>query len=225
MKVKCTNPKHIDSNPSMEVYENGSYCFSCGYHTSEYTDSTAVRKPPTDINKELEYIDGLEKREIRGLSLPADDLGYYITWPDRSYYKKRLYEGKARYIGPRGHRAPLYRIPGVDPKTLVVVEGEINAITLSNAIGNILTIVSPGSATELTRHIALYKLYSIVYIVIDRDIPGVINGLKLKDLLLERGRVVHLVAKEKDYNQILQEEGSDRCKEEAYRDLGLSGRL
>ena len=30
-KIKCINPDHNDENPSMHIYEDHAYCFSCGY--------------------------------------------------------------------------------------------------------------------------------------------------------------------------------------------------
>jgi len=30
--ARCINPEHDDKNPSMAVYDDHVYCFSCGYH-------------------------------------------------------------------------------------------------------------------------------------------------------------------------------------------------
>ncbi len=226
MKVKCLNPLHTDDTPSMEVYPEGTaYCFSCGYYLADHDLPSVPTKPKADIHKEMEHISGLTLRQIRGLYLPADEQGYYIVWPDRGYYKKRLLDGKTRYIGPAGHRAPLFVIPGKSKETLVVIEGEINALSMSYAIGDIYTIVSPGSCNEMTKCITYCLDYSIVYVIVDKDVAGVINGLKLKDELISRKKRVQIIAKETDYNQTLQDKGSSGLKETVYRDLGLSREL
>lgn len=220
-KVRCLNPKHTDDTPSMEVYEDGAYCFSCGFSTNERSENFE-RKPKENIQEALEYIDGLTVRQIRGIPLPSDEQGFYILWPNRDYYKKRLFEGKSRYLGPSGHRPPPFIIPGKNPDTAVVVEGELNALSLHTAIGDLYTIVSPGAASNFTNNTSIYVRYTTVYVIVDKDVAGVIAGLKLKEELLKLKKRVQLVAKEKDYNQTLQDSGVEGLRLEVLRDLGLS---
>ncbi|GAC1499954.1 MAG: hypothetical protein NVS1B10_03180 [Candidatus Saccharimonadales bacterium] len=208
----------------MEVYENSAYCFSCGYYTKD-VDVPYEPKPKTDIGAEIEYIRTLPTREIRGLQLHYDYEGFYILWPDLSFYKKRLNQGRIRYLGPSGHRTPLFKIQGRDPKTLLMVEGELNALSLSLSIGDLYTIVSPGASTNIMNYMPYYCTFDSIYAIVDKDVSGVVNGLKLKEELINRKKRVVLEATDKDYNQILQEEGTEGVKEIFDRRLGLPREL
>lgn len=218
MKVKCLNPLHKDESPSMEIYPDGAYCFACGFSTNKISDPNAPVKPKEDISKTMEYIDGLPKRQIRGLLLPFDESGYYIVWGDRGYYKKRLFEGKSRYLGPSGHRPTLLQL-GQPSDRVLVIEGEMNALSASLVYPGM--ILSPGASTNFMSYCSTYLLYTSIYAIVDKDIPGVVAGLKLKEFLLKNKKVVSLVAKEKDYNQILQDEGQEALKKTLFEDLGL----
>lgn len=227
MKIKC--PAHKDRTPSLHVYDDGAYCFVCGYRCSlgelGVDPKDVPKREPENIGETLEYIRTLPMEEIRGLRLHGDGFGYFIVWPDNSYYKKRLYEGAVRYVGPRGHRPPLLQIPAACGKHLVIVEGELNALSLGEVLSGRANICSPGSCTEALKHISLYLTTAYSFdIVVDKDIPGVAHGLKLKQELLKRGsREVKLVAVEKDINQILQDEGQEGVSKWAKEHLELPG--
>lgn len=208
-KILC--PYHEDTNPSMHVYEKYAHCFVCGARmaitkSGDIKDRALVRE---DIAKSLLNILLLPKTTIRGLELYSDRDGYYLLWPRGNYYKKRLWKGKSRYIGPKGHTPPLmsFDIPYQD--RLVIVEGELNAMSL-NLCGIKAVICSPGSATNLMRYIKDYLRYSEVCVIVDYDEPGVANGALLRDELLKHGKRVQLIAMEdRDLNDILQEEGKE----------------
>lgn len=202
-KVRCVNPSHRDDTPSMEVYAEGAYCFSCGYSTHDVTGDYTP-KPKTDIGAEIEYIKSLPKRGFRGLEFHFDKEGFYILWPDLAFYKKRIFEGTNRYVGPTGHRPPPFKIPGTDTKNLILVEGEINALSLSVSVGNLYTIASYGAASNYSICIPLCLIYHSIFVIVDKDIAGVDSGIKLKNQLLKWGKTVHLIATERDVNQILQ---------------------
>ena len=219
-KINCTSPSHRDQTPSMSVYNDGAWCFSCGWLDRSITDLDAPPREIENIEEKLRYIDGLPRAEIRGLELHFDNRGYFIVWPNGLYYKQRLTGASCRYLGPKGHRAPLMEIPGAG-KFVVIVEGELNALSLSKAIKN--TIVSPGSATEMSRHLNQYlTLGKDFVIVVDRDPAGVAAGIYLKKELLKRGKRVELVAVTPDYNETLQKEGKDGVFKQFKEDLGLS---
>lgn len=213
MKVNCTNPHHTDTNPSMHVYDDRAYCFSCGFSVPSeevvsLNELNRIKKEPEDVNSTLHYIRQCPIRSIRGLEFHYDSTGYFILWPAGvDFYKKRLFKGDTRYIGPRGRRAPLFEIPGNSKTCCIVVEGEVNALSLSLALGNMYPIFSPGSANEFLYHTNKYLTFDQVCCILDKDKPGVIAGLKTKTELRNRGKKVHLVACEKDCNQILQDEG------------------
>ncbi len=144
--------------------------------------------------------------------------GYYIVWPDKSYYKQRMFRGDIRYKGPKGHKVPLYVIKG--NKNLIIVEGEINAITLG-ILGLKDTIVSPGSAGEINKHVSFYLQYSRIRCIVDKDIPGVVAGLKLKEELLKYKRNIQLVAVSRDFNDVLETEGQEGLKKYYQDQVGL----
>ncbi len=220
MKIRCTNPNHKDETPSMSVYADGAYCFSCGYSTNSIKDPEYESKPKENLEGSIAYIQSLPTKSIRGLSLPSDDQGYYILWPDRSYYKKRLFEGKSRYIGPRGFRAPLLKL-GQPSDRVCIVEGELNALSIGLVYNG--TILSPGAASNFMNYRDEYLTTKGDFtIVVDKDIPGVVAGLKLKEFLLKNKRLVSLVAKKTDYNQILQDEGQETLLKTVLEDMGLS---
>jgi DNA primase len=232
-KIHCLNPEHRDKNPSMEVYPDGVYCWVCGYNSDLSKVPTELigvtieelkhKKEKENIQEKFAYIDSLDKRKIRGLDLPADSSGYYVCWPDRKYYKLRRYDDRPRYVGPRGHRPGLFRIePEHVSKSLVITEGELNSLSLQKAIpDHRFCIVSPGSATELSRHIDYYSKFSSVCIIVDKDAPGVYYGLELRKKLLGNNRRVILEAVEKDFNQILQDSGPEAVKLEFERIIGV----
>lgn len=210
----------------MEVYDDGSFCFSCGWVDKSVRDTEYIKTSPEDVSDTLEYIKSLPKKLIRGLELPYDNSGYYIVWPDNSFYKKRVWEGNSRYLGPRGLRPPLYLHEVQDSKTLVIIEGELNCESLYQSIPkSILSIASPGSATEIVRHIDFYCTFPIVSAILDKDPAGVAAGVALKREMLKRNKRIDLVCIEKDYNDILQEEGTEGVKQAFIKDMGLRSRV
>ena len=220
MKINCTSPHHDDRTASMEIYEDAGYCFSCGWVDRSIGDiEHGKKKDSENIEEKIKYILSLPKSKIRGLLLPSDLLGYYIVWPDNTYYKCRTYSGQARYIGPRGHRAPLYKL-GTNKDALIIVEGELNALSLYEAKVTQATVVSPGSANEMLRHLDTYLTYSYIAVIVDYDRPGISNGLRLKDTLLKRGKQVRLLAVTKDLNQLYEEKGKEGIKE-WWKEMGM----
>lgn len=220
MKINC--PVHNDNTPSMEIYETHGHCFSCGAHVSLEELGLAKEEHPKKKEKEnveetLAYISRLPKLEQRGLALHSDAQGYYIVWPGKDYFKYRRYsvlDGGVRYMGPRGHKAPLFWIKSEQKvDSVIIIEGELNALSLKAAYPNAaFDIVSPGSATELGRHIESYLNYTNIVVFVDDDSAGIANGLVLKDELIKRGKTVVLVTLEKDFNDILQSEGVEGIK-------------
>lgn len=170
-------PYHADSNPSMEVYADGSrHCFVCWAHDGPEAGAvgeTRAVKDPENIQASIAYIQSLPKKTIRGLELHSNDKGYFILWPENDFYKFRAFEGDVRYRAPRGHKQPVfYQHPG--SKTLVLIEGELNAASVSH-IG--CDSASPGSAgnfISLSQDlIALAKMYDRCLIWADNDPAGI----------------------------------------------------
>lgn len=217
MKILC--PKHADTTPSMHVYETHGYCFVCKALIPvdrlelDKEQLKTTKRGPEDVTETYRYIRNLEIRNIRGLQLHTDAEGYYITWPSMDFYKKRLFGEGIRYLGPRGHRAPLLTYQVCPSSILILVEGELNLYSLAATYSDSKVVMtSPGSANELMRHLSIYLTYKTIYIIVDKDAPGVLNGLKLKKELLRHKKQVHLIALERDFNDILQTDGTDGIK-------------
>lgn len=205
----------------MHVYDQYSYCFVCTAKakTEDVLSSSAIlalrktERVPTDIIKDMEYINGLRKEEIRSLQLPVDDFGYYVLWPDGSYYKKRLFRGSVRYICPKGRSAPLFAYPG-SKETLLLVEGEINCMSLKYALPDCkATIASYGSASQALKYLPIYLTYNKVYVIVDKDNEGVISGLWLQHVMRAQNKQIQLIALETDLNDILVKGGVNAVQE------------
>jgi len=210
----------------MHIYADKAYCFVCGFicpseEVASAEELKKIKRDPTDIRSAIEFIETLPKKYIRGLKLHFDDSGYYIIWPTREFYKKRMSFGKIRYMGPRGHKVPLLKFVGQARGALIVVEGEMNALSLEHCKVTKATIVSPGSATELVKHLDYYLTFDSIVVIVDRDAAGVAHGLTLKKLLIKSKKKVQLVACEKDINQILQEEERQGVKDWFEKEVDL----
>lgn len=209
---------HDDRTASMKIYGPVAYCFVCCIQvpTSSLNMRGLVketpRQEPTNIPERIKYIKNLPKKHIRGFDLHSDDSGFYIIWPGENYYKKRTNGSVSRYIGPAGVRAPLLAFPGLKDH-LIVVEGELNAMSLYNAVYGDYTVVSPGSASEFMRHIPLYKGYKKVTLVLDYDAAGIVHGSQTKEVLLKSEIDVRLVLMEIDFNDIFTKQGEDKVRE------------
>lgn len=239
-KIECPNPEHDDSNPSCALYSDGSaYCFVCCtyFKQVEGFQETTKKIEKEDLEKSLSYIDNLPKASIRGLSFPSDDIGYYIVWPNRDYYKIRMHDSLAnnKYVGAKGHSKPLFVIPAKEPtRTCIVVEGEINALSLATTLTS-CDIVSPGGVGNFTDNNIVSELHKFCYydniiVCTDSDAAGLHGALKFKYILYaipELGARVHINLMEKDFNQLLVEYGQNFKEkvEKEFKNLGVSTRL
>ncbi len=215
----------------MHVYEDGCYCFSCGFtcDIKDVLNEEEIRKfrkekpEKEDLEETIRQIELLDMRKVRGLTLKSDSTGFYIIWPDRSFYKKRLAAGTSRYVGPRGHRPPLFKIERASKDLLIIVEGELNCLSLDLSLGDSgVSIVSPGSASGLQGYIDYYIKYKQIIIVMDKDPAGVVAGLELKKTLQLRRKSVKLIAVDPDFNETLQTLGPEAVKIQLLTELGLN---
>lgn len=223
MKVIC--PYHQDVNPSCEVYEENGFCFVCNkvVPLSELglsKNQTPKEKYVEDIQAKRKYIENLPIRHIRGLPLHYDSTGYYILWSDSPYYKLRLHKDVKgpRYKNPSGHEKPLFWAARGHSTDLFIVEGEINAMSLTLAFPA-RDVCSPGSAGDMyrkkqERYLTEYCKYSSIIIVVDRDGPGVTAAIRLKLALLSRVPFINVVLMEKDCNEILTNGGTEALRQE-----------
>jgi len=218
--INC--PFHEDRTASMKIYGPVAYCFGC--HMSVPTKELNLigepkhfAKPePTNIPKRIEYIKTLSKSRHRGFDFHADSTGFYLIWPGDKYYKKRTFNANTKYICPSGVKAPLLVFPGVKDH-LIVVEGELNAMSLYEAVYGDYVVCSPGSAGEFMRHIALYKHYRRVTLILDYDSAGIVHGSQTKEVLLKDGVNATLELVKRDFNEIYQEGGEEAVRREFER--------
>ncbi len=218
MKVTC--PRHEDTNPSCEVYETHGYCFSgCGsIPLSElgFEQPVVEHKPKENVRATLEYIATLPTKLIRGLELPYDDKGYYIVWPNEFYYKLRHWDGKLKYKNPGGWSQPLFVANSTMTTTLVIIEGELNALSLAT-LKLPLDIVSLGAASQFTPKLlskALTQAYQHVILVLDADPAGILATIKAKSYLLGKvPKITTILHPKPDFNDILTNEGYEKLKE------------
>lgn len=180
------------------------------------------------------YIKALPRQTIRGIPFHFDSEGYYIIWPDSSYYKLRRWvsdDERSKYYCPSGHSKPVFKIGASKPsRNLVIVEGEINAISLTNSKGK-FDILSPGGAGNFTDNQMINELSKFVYydtiiICVDADTAGLNGALKLRKLIndthsLHAQVIIHLM--ETDFNQLLTDyetEFNKKVKKE-FENLGV----
>jgi hypothetical protein len=236
MSKKYHCPHHEESTPSAVAYANSYYSFCCGrggplselgLKPGERIEVTYVE----DIAASIERIERLPRQEIRGFSLHADSLGYYIVWPDRAYYKRRILgaESGSKYRGPSGHSKPPF-VAQVDGKysRLILIEGEFNALSLA-LLEPAATVISPGGAGDFysKRGSSDLESYSAQYtgsidIVVDADAAGVQAAIETKAKLITLGcEDVRIFLVEKDLNDILVQDGKEALREQVKR-MGLS---
>lgn len=211
-KVLC--PRHQEKTPSCVIYADGAYCFGCGSQIPlkelgiEESETVSTRKEFEDLRETRNYIATLSNREIRGHNCYYDDHGFYILWPDSSYYIYRLFkeEGPTKYLKPKGHKAPLFRANQCKSDTLILVEGQLNALSLSLAFPE-FSVFSPGGAQDFIsktqrRYLHEYADYDKVIIIVDRDKAGVLAAISLKSLLSTIISKVDIILMEEDANSI-----------------------
>lgn len=224
MRIHC--PYHDDKTPSMYCYEEFAHCFVCNAHVPvervlDGEDIQRVRHEPEDLVSKLRYIQGLETSCIRGLLFRRDSEGYYILWPNDNFYKYRYFGEGQRYKSPTGHQVPLFDL-GPRSNTLVLVEGEINALSIAESFKERkFTIASNGPINKIMSFIPFYLTFKRISIIVDRDNVGVANGDALRKELIKHKKRVQLIACEKDINEILQTEGEEGVRKWADENLDL----
>ena len=219
-KIIC--PFHLangepEKTPSCAIYADGYYCFGCGaagpLRDLQITTPPKPR-PKEDIHTKLTYISRLSKADIRGLQLPADRNNYYILWPDNHFYIQRSRkDSKSRYYVPAGHSRPLFYARRENTKTLWFVEGEINALSLAQAVTD--TVVSPGAATKFYKNdLNLFRKYDTIYLVADSDVAGCLAAIELYNRLKVFNKKIYIQLWSTDANDILVQKGIHGLRQE-----------
>lgn len=90
--VKCINPEHDDSNPSMRIdSETGKFnCFSCGFHGNIFIHFGEYQSPVYDLVYGVRDKISDIQRETRGMEIPAAACAYSESFRNisRDTYKR-----------------------------------------------------------------------------------------------------------------------------------------
>lgn len=230
MRKRYLCPKHQEDTPSAVLYGDRYYCFGChvtgpAEELGESVHTSYEESEPENLSEKFQYINSLERRSVRGLSFPADSRGYYISWPDASYYKLRFFTGTlSKYIGPTGHKKSLFKAHESTNRLLCVVEGEINSLSI--ALTNPpFSVYSPGSSGDfygknLQRYLQDYTKFDRLVLIADKDAAGAQACISLKAELIARGKVnVKIVLWNEDANEILVTSGKEKLIEKLASDM------
>lgn len=237
-RVRCLF--HKEDTPSLTLFEDGHYhCFGCGAHgwidqypelgTVELDEELGV-KYVEDIKASLERISSLPKERYRSLELHFDQRGHYIVWPSNDYYKLRKRDAGSnsdKYRSPAGvSKRPFVLSPAAPATTAIVVEGELNAISIWEAC-KFYPIICPGAATdfgsqEKSKFVDLYSPYKRLIVYTDADKAGCVAAINFK-VLMQQTHDVSIRLMERDFNEILQAKGKDGVLEFLKKDLEVRG--
>lgn len=228
MKVRCRF--HEDRVASMHLYEDHGFCFVCGKYAS--LDELGMEGAPApvkpryveDLEAKAIYIWELPRKLVRGFSLPCDKDGFYIEYPGSLFYKFRFWnppEGKDKYRCPPGHPKEIFVWNDRPSPTLLIVEGELNAMSLGEAFPE-YDVISPGAASDFlskrtTDYLTTLCHYANMLVVVDRDPAGTVAAIHAKATLLPVCRNVSIVLMKRDANEILTNDGKEALKEEFKR--------
>ncbi len=232
MNKKYFCPRRPEKTPSAHAYGDHFFCFGCGARGSikelglepgERLETVYVE----DVSSTISYIDTLSRKTIRGFSLPFNDRGYYLVYPCRTFYKFRIESASSgsKYRGPSGHSKPWFTVVDSMQETVAIVEGEFNALSLGLLEGP-FDIVSPGGAGDFysksaQANLRKYANYGRAEIICDADAAGAQAAIETKAKLITIGCPevrIHLV--ERDFNDILVQDGKEALREEVKR-MGL----
>lgn len=232
MSAKILCPKHSEKTPSCHIYyDTGRYkCYGCG--ASGWLDEigidtgksrSLVDKYKEDLPESIKYIKSLPEKTLRGVNIKASDANLYILWPNDDYYKSRslMQNGGSKYLCPVGHKKPLYylrRSKGMSwwTKTLILVEGELNALSIHQVMPYI-DVISPGGTADIVasvkKDLNIYRNYSSILVMVDADKAGTVAGVAAGTALRDAGINVYIASLNKDANERLVQDGAKALEE------------
>lgn len=225
--IKCR--WHEEDTPSLYIYPNAYHCFGCGKHgplsdLGLLQEDVPEEKPKENLEYSIKYIKSLPIKLIRGLVLPYDDKGYYIVWDNGEYYKRRNWEGKPKYKNPSGHKQPPFWARREGHNVLIVVEGELNAMTVAHCLQGV-DVVSPGASSQfnskkLISYLTKYYRSSIIVIIGDRDAAGAEAVINLSSSLPPELPRLKCYLMQTDANDLLERFGCEEVRRQLLDILG-----
>jgi len=225
---------HQESTPSLVQRKDGWYCYgACNrlYPNDEVEKRTGEKyeyveeSEPEDLTERFNYIRSLPPKTIRGLQLPADEGGYFVIWPYDKYYKYRFFNpgDRPKYVGAKGRTPPLFWARRESNPTLIVSEGEINALSIALAFPQ-FDVCSPGSCSmfrvdKLSKDLTSYQGYSNLVVVMDKDKAADEAMIHAKAFFRYKIPFTDFIQLEQDANELLQERGPQGLKQEMEKAL------
>lgn len=229
-KIHC--PFHAEKTESCVIYETNYHCYGCGAHGPLSDLGRAPTAAPKerykeDLDARRKEIEALPRSTHRGFVFPYNHRGYFITWPDCSYYKQRLFDpkdGESKYKCPAGQPQPLFWARRGAGRILALVEGELNSMSMAEAFPE-WDVCSPGSASDFKTErfrkflLTIARSYCTVIVQTDRDGAGTEAAIHTKGLLLNKVPNIPIVLMARDASEIYCAHGKDKLREEVERHL------
>lgn len=209
------------SHDNLGRYSDGhGHCFGCGYY--EPGDG---REPSRKERVEKGFVEDGEYQELPKRKITQDTCekwGYQIgeechiaNYRDAggtlTHQKIRRAGKKFEMIG--GSKAPLYGMwLWGKGKSIVITEGEIDALSVSQVFDNRWPVVSvpngaQSAAKDVARYLDYFDNFESVVIMFDQDEPGR-KAAEEVAMLLPPGKAFVAVLPEKDANDVLVKQGA-----------------
>lgn len=196
------------------------YCFGAcqkRYTVDEVENQLGLRpnikeKRIENVEQTIKYINGLERKTIRGVpNIPYDNDFFYILGYLAPYYLKSRHERRddePKYIGPTGVSRPIFKPLQNDGNPLIVVEGEMNVLSIGYSNPN-YNVISCGGVNGFQKHLDFYRKYDKIVLIADEDLAGLEATLLTRLDLLEMGKEVSIKLMKDDANTILIRDGKE----------------
>lgn len=223
-----TNCDACGSSDALAVYDTHTHCFSCNAHGKNEGEYTPVES--SSYSSDL--LSGGSFHAFRGISVETCKHFNYTMKTNKkgeqvhiAPYCNEKGQIKAQHLRYPDKRLPWkgetkdalpmfgqHKIRNNKGKMLIVCEGEIDTMTVSQAFGNkwpVVGVAGVQSAPKIFReHIELLESYETVVIAFDGDDAGRESALKCAEILsFGKAKIVNL-PDGKDMNDILQESGN-----------------
>ena len=210
------------SRDNLAVYENHTYCFGCQQHKMNDGEVQQIKKEKTfkdmitgqieplikrNINEETCRVFNYEQGEYNGR--PCQIANYYDKNYDKVAQKLRFADKSFKWLGDTDKITlfgqNLWRDGG---RTLVITEGEIDAMSVSLVNNNKYPVVSIPSGTAsakkyIKREMEWISKFEKIILMFDNDIAGNKASLECASLLPVK-KVFISKLQGKDANELLQ---------------------